>query len=61
MKTNSSTIDHIFTLKSVIQQRFYQKRQTYVAFIDLEKAHDQAWKDAVLYTLWNRETMAFNL
>ena len=53
-RPNRSTIDHIFTLKSVIQQRFYEKKQTYVAFIDLEKAYDQAWKDAVLYTLWNR-------
>ena len=48
------TIDHIFTLKSVIQQRFYETEKVYVAFIDLEKAYDQAWKDAVLHTLWNR-------
>ena len=27
---------------------------TYAAFIDLEKAYDQDWKDVVLYTLWNR-------
>ena len=53
-RLNRSTIDQIFTLKSVVQQRFYEKKQTYVAFIDLEKAYDQAWKDAVLYTLWNR-------
>ena len=31
-----------------------KKKQTYVAFTDLEEAYDQAWKDAVLYTLWNR-------
>ena len=30
------------------------KKQAYVAFINQEKAYDQAWKDAVLYTLWNR-------
>ena len=29
-------------------------KETYAAFIDLEKAYDQDWKDAVLYTLWNR-------
>ena len=29
-------------------------KKTYVAFIDLEKAYDQAGKDTVLYTLWNR-------
>ena len=32
------------------------KKQAYVAFINQEKAYDQAWKDAVLYTLWNRGT-----
>ena len=53
-RPNRSTIDHIFTLKSAILQRFYGKKKTYVAFIDLEKAYDQAWKDAVSYTLWNR-------
>ena len=52
-RLNRSTIDDIFTLKSVIQQMFYEKKETYVASIDLEKAYDQAWKDAVLYTLWN--------
>ena len=52
-RPNRSTIDHIFTLKSVIQQRLYKENETYVAFIDLEKAYDQAWKDAVLYSLWN--------
>ena len=29
-------------------------KETYAAFIDLEKAYDQDWKDVVLYTLWNR-------
>ena len=39
-RPNRSTIDHIFTLKSVIEQRFYEKKQTYVAFIDLENPYD---------------------
>ena len=30
------------------------KKQAYVAFINQEKAYDQAWKDTVLHTLWNR-------
>ena len=31
-RPNRSTIDHIFTLISVIQQRFYEKKQTYVLY-----------------------------
>ena len=37
---NRSTIDHIFTVKSVIKQRFYKKKQIYEAFIDLEIVYD---------------------
>ena len=44
----------MLTLKSVVQQRLYEKSQTYVAFIDLEKVYDLAWKYGVLYILWRR-------
>ena len=36
------TADHIFPLKPVIQQKFYEKKKTYIAFIDLEKGYNQA-------------------
>ena len=36
-KEKRSTTDHIFTLKSVIRQRFYEKKTTCASFIDLEK------------------------
>ena len=39
-KKDYSTMDHIFTLLSVIQKQFVQNRKLYVAFIDLEKAFD---------------------
>ena len=44
----------MLTLKSVVQQRLYEKSQTYVAFTDLEKVYDLTWKYEVLYILWRR-------
>ena len=35
-----STIDHVFTLMSLIQKQFLNNRKLYVAFIDFEKAFD---------------------
>ena len=33
-----SSVDQLFILKSVIQQRKFQRKQTYIALIDIEKA-----------------------
>src|SRR5258705_5991283 len=35
-----STMEHIFILKAVIDQRISKKKKAYVAFVDLEKAYD---------------------
>ena len=39
-KNDFSTIDHIFTMLTIIQKRFVNNRKLYVAFIDFEKAFD---------------------
>ena len=44
----------MLALKSVIQQRMTQNQETYVAFIDLEKAFDKVWSSAIFYLLWKR-------
>ena len=31
-----------------------QNQETYVAFIDLEKAFDKVWSSAIFYLLWKR-------
>ena len=30
-------------------------KETYVAFIDIEKAYDKVWTNAIFYLLWNWE------
>ena len=39
-KHGYSTIDHIFTLMSIVQKQLVNNRKLYVAFIDFEKAFD---------------------
>jgi hypothetical protein len=39
-KEDSRTTDHIFTLKSIIENYESQKKKVFAAFIDLRKAFD---------------------
>lgn len=41
-RLNRRTAGHIFPLKPAIQQKFYEKKKTYIVFIDLEKGYNQA-------------------
>ena len=41
-------------IKSIIQQRKYEGKETYVAFIDIEKAYDKVWSNAIFYLLWDQ-------
>ena len=50
------TVNNLFTLKSIIQQRKHEGKETYVAFIDIEKAYDMVWSNAIFYLLWDRES-----
>ena len=49
-----SSVDQLFILKSVIQQRNFQRKQTYVALIDIEKAFDYTRSEGMFYNLWQR-------
>ena len=53
-KPGKNTLTNLLTLKSVIQQRMTQNQETYVAFINLEKAFDKVWSSAIFYLLWKR-------
>ena len=44
-----STIDQLFILKAVIKQAKEDGRQLYITFLSIQKAHDKAWLDAILY------------
>ena len=49
-----SCIGQLFTLKSVINQYSHEKKATYCAFVDLEKAYDKVWPCSIFYILWKR-------
>ena len=54
-KPGKNTLTNLLALKSVIQQRMTQNQETYVAFIDLEKAFQKVWSSAIFYLLWKEE------
>ena len=49
-----SSVDQLITLKSVLQQRNFQRKQTYIALIDTEKAFDYTWREEMFHNLWQR-------
>ena len=49
-----STVDKFFISKSVLQQRNFQRKQTYIELIDIEKAFGYTWIEGMFYNLWQR-------
>ena len=47
-----SCLDHIFSLTSIIRNRQSQGQNTFVAFIDMEKAFDRVDRNLMMYKLW---------
>jgi hypothetical protein len=52
-KEKSRTADHIFTLKTIIDQYKQKSKKVFTAFIDLKKAFDAIWRLALFYKLLN--------
>ena len=50
-RKGSRTSDHIFTLKTIIDQTFAKKKYLYVCFVDLQKAFDSVNRKALLHKL----------
>ena len=46
-----SCVDHLFSISSIIRNRLNQSQNTYVAFIDMEKAFDWTDRNLLLYRL----------
>jgi len=48
-----STADHLMILNSIINQtkKLKKKQELHIAFLDVTKAYDKAWLNAILYTL----------
>ncbi len=47
----NATVDHLIVLKHIINEIRKQKKTAYIAFLDVKKAYDKAWLDAILYVL----------
>ena len=50
-KEGSATTDHLIALKQIIQEIRNEGKTAYVIFLDVQKAYDKAWLDAILYVL----------
>ena len=46
-----STVDHIFTLYTLVKKQFSQNRKLYVAFIDYKKCFDSVRREALFHVL----------
>ena len=51
-RPQKSTLNNLFTIKSIIQQRKHEEKE--IAFIDIKKAYDKVWSNAIFYLLWDR-------
>ena len=52
-KEGSRTADHIFTLKSIVDDYKRKNKKVFAAFIDLRKAFDTIWRFGLFYKLLN--------
>ena len=50
-KPGCSTVDHLIILKQTIQEIRDKRHTAYIIFLDVQKAYDKAWLDAILYAL----------
>ena len=46
------TSDHVFTLKTLIDQSFSKKEKLYTCFVDFKKAYDTVWRNALFYKMY---------
>ena len=46
-----SSVDQLLILKSIIQQRKFQRKQTHLGLINIEKAFDYTCREGMFYNL----------
>ena len=51
-----ATVDHLTRLKDTIRTIRNNKKPAYIAFLDVTKAYDKAWLDAILYIMHKEGT-----
>ena len=51
-KKGTATADHLMLLKETIREIRKQKKPVYMVFLDVTKAYDKAWLDAIMYVMY---------
>ena len=46
-----ATVDHLLILKELVHISKMQKQEAILTYLDVTKAYDKAWLDAVMYTI----------
>ena len=60
-KPGCSTVDHLIALKQTIKEIRNKGLTAYMIFLDVQKAYDKAWLDAISYALNNNGIQGKNL
>ncbi len=55
-----ATVDHLLITKEIIQLAKVTRKPLYIVFLDVTKAYDKAWLDAIMYVM-NKEGITTNL
>ena len=50
-KKGIATVDHTMVVKDLIQEAKTKKNPVYIVFLDVTKAYDKAWLDAIMFVL----------
>ena len=53
-RTGRNCMDHIFTIKEILETRRKRKENTFACFIDIRKAYDSVCRDALWCSLWDK-------
>ena len=53
-KKGRATVDHLLAFKEAVNAARSQKLPFYATFLDVTKAYDKAWIDAILYVMYKR-------
>ena len=51
-RRGSSTVDHIILMKELIAAAKREKKDAYIAYLDVAKAYDKAWLKAIMYVMY---------
>ena len=53
-KKGRATVDHLLAFKEAVNSARKKKGPVYATFLDVTKAYDKAWIDAILYVMFKR-------